>query len=87
MQEQVNNILKHAAALHANISIEMIENVIQIVLTDDGKGFDTNKRKEGIGITNMTNRVESFNGKIYIESAPGKGCKIKIEIPYVLKTN
>ena len=87
VQEQVNNILKHAAALHANISVEMIENVIKIMLTDDGKGFDTNKRKEGIGITNMTNRVESFNGKICIESSPGKGCKIKIEIPYVLKTN
>ena len=87
VQEQVNNILKHAAALHANISIEMVENIIRIVLADDGKGFDTNKRKEGIGITNMTNRVESFNGKICIESAPGKGCKINIEIPYVVKTN
>ena len=87
VQEQVNNTLKHAAALHANISIEMIENVIRIALSDDGKGFDTNKRKEGIGITNMINRVESFNGKIDIESAPGKGCKIKIEIPYVVKAN
>ena len=87
VQEQVNNILKHAAALHANISIEMVENVIRIILSDDGKGFDINKRKEGIGITNMTNRVESFNGKIDIDSAPGKGCKINIEIPYVLKAN
>jgi signal transduction histidine kinase len=86
VQEQVNNILKHATALHANISIEMIDDVIRIVLSDDGKGFDINKRKEGIGLTNMTNRVESFNGKISIESSPGKGCKIKIEIPYVLKT-
>lgn len=87
VQEQVNNTLKHAAALHANISIEMIENVIRIILSDDGKGFDINKRKEGIGITNMINRVESFNGKIDVESTPGKGCKIKIEIPYVVKTN
>ena len=87
VQEQVNNTLKHAAALHANISIETVDNMIRIVLADDGKGFDVNKRKEGIGITNMTNRVESFNGNICIESAPGKGCKINIEIPYVLKTN
>ncbi len=87
VQEQVNNTLKHAAALHANISIEMIENVIRITLSDDGKGFDTSKRKEGIGITNMINRVESFNGKIDVESAPGKGCKIKIEIPYIVKAD
>jgi signal transduction histidine kinase len=65
----------------------MVENVIRIVLADDGKGFDSNKRKEGIGLTNMTNRVESFNGKIGIQSAPGKGCTVRIEIPYVLKAN
>ena len=55
-----------------------------MIVTDDGKGFDINKKREGIGITNMLNRVESFNGKIHIESSPGNGCKIQIEIPNVL---
>lgn len=84
VQEQINNIVKHAAALHANISIEAVGNIIKVAVTDDGKGFDINKKRDGIGITTMTNRVESFNGKIDIESLPGKGCKIKIEIPFVL---
>ena len=84
VQEQINNIVKHAAAINANISIEAVENVIRVLVTDDGKGFDINNKREGIGITNMLNRVESFNGKIDIESSPGNGCKIRIEIPYVL---
>jgi PAS domain S-box-containing protein len=84
VQEQINNIVKHAVAINANISIEAVENVIRVLVTDDGKGFDINNKREGIGITNMLNRVESFNGKIDIESSPGNGCKIRIEIPYVL---
>jgi PAS domain S-box-containing protein len=84
VQEQINNIVKHAASLNANISIEAVGNIIRVIVTDDGKGFDINKKREGIGITNMLNRVESFNGKIHIESSPGNGCKIQIEIPYVL---
>ena len=75
VQEQINNIVKHAAAINANISIEAVENVIRVLVTDDGKGFDINNKREGIGITNMLNRVESFNGKIDIESSPGNGCK------------
>ena len=84
VQEQINNILKHAAPLNAGISIEAVENVIRVIVTDDGKGFDINKKREGIGITNTINRVESFNGTINIETSPGNGCKIQIEIPYGL---
>jgi PAS domain S-box-containing protein len=85
VQEQINNIVKHADSLSANISIEAVGNIIRVIVTDDGKGFDINKKREGIGITNMLNRVESFNGKIDIESSPGNGSKIQIEIPYVYK--
>ncbi len=84
VQEQINNIVKHAAPSQASISIEGDGNIIRVIVTDDGKGFDVNKKRVGIGVTNMINRVESFNGKINIESSPGNGCKIQIEIPYVL---
>ena len=85
VQEQVNNIIKHAAPLNVKILIETVGNSIMVVVTDDGKGFDVNKRRDGIGITNMINRVDSFNGKIDIESSPGNGCKIQVEIPYIAK--
>jgi PAS domain S-box-containing protein len=84
VQEQINNLLKHAAPLNALITLVAVGNIIRVTVTDDGTGFDINKKREGIGITNMINRVESFNGTINIESLPGKGSKIQIEIPYVL---
>jgi signal transduction histidine kinase len=56
--------------------------IIHIEISDDGKGFDVRKKRQGIGISNMINRIESFNGKMSIESAPGKGCKMLIEIPF-----
>ena len=85
VQEQINNIVKHAAPIECEYFYRSSWKCHQgLVVTDDGKGFDINKKREGIGITNMLNRVESFNGKIDIESSPGNGCKIQIEIPYVL---
>ena len=81
VQEQLNNIIKHAAPLQAKIVIDAAGNSIRVVVSDNGKGFDVNKRRDGIGITNMINRVESFNGKIDIESSPGNGTNIRIEIP------
>jgi signal transduction histidine kinase len=82
IQEQINNIQKYAFPKNIGISIELVNRVIGIVISDDGKGFDQNKKRKGIGISNMMNRVESFNGEMHIESSPGKGCKIKINIPY-----
>jgi PAS domain S-box-containing protein len=81
IQEQVNNIVKYAVANHALVSIHTQNDGTYIVISDDGKGFDTAKKRKGIGISNMINRVEAFNGSISIESAPGMGCKVSFMIP------
>jgi len=82
IQEQLNNIIKHAAARHVTVSIEGEDKIITIGINDDGKGFDLQKKRNGIGISNMINRVETFNGTLKIESSPGNGCSILIKIPY-----
>lgn len=82
IQEQINNIIKHAEAKNISIEIGADSNTFNIVVFDDGKGFDTKQKRKGIGISNMANRVESFNGDMKIESSPGKGCKIIIKVPY-----
>jgi PAS domain S-box-containing protein len=82
LQEQINNIIKHAHPKKVRISIEADGDDINIIVTDDGKGFDTAKKRKGIGISNMINRVESFNGQVSIESSRGNGCRIHISIPY-----
>jgi len=82
IQEQVNNILKYAEAKNVHIYIKAKARFINITVVDDGKGFDVQKKRKGIGISNMINRIESFNGKIEIISSSGKGCKTQISIPY-----
>jgi PAS domain S-box-containing protein len=82
IQEQTNNILKYANAENVDISIRTDRNTLEIVTTDDGKGFDVHSKRNGIGISNMMNRIESFNGKMIIQSALDQGCKIQVIIPY-----
>ena len=81
VQEQIVNIWKHANASEANIIIYQAGGSVFIKITDNGKGFDPLVRRKGIGITNMINRVESYNGEALINSHPGEGCRIEIRIP------
>lgn len=81
LQEQVNNILKYAKAKNARVSLKFKDCAIHMQTTDDGIGFDPSGMWEGIGLSNMANRVEAYNGKIEILSTPGKGCTINIQIP------
>ncbi|MEP6628209.1 MAG: PAS domain S-box protein [Ginsengibacter sp.] len=81
IQEQVNNIIKHAQASTVKIELDADEQFIYVRIEDDGKGFHPQKKRKGIGITNMVNRVESFNGEFCIKSSPGKGCELSIKIP------
>ena len=81
VQEQIMNILKHACASVANVTIGHVDRALLIKITDNGKGFNPLIRRKGIGITNMINRVESYNGNVLIDSNPGEGCTIEIRIP------
>ena len=74
IQEQVNNIVRHAGADNMNIRLQSDAEFIILTITDDGKGFDPANYKKGLGFKNIANRVSLFNGKVEIESAPGKGC-------------
>ena len=82
VQEQLNNILKHANAKNVSIVIESSDPFIHIQVNDDGIGFDIKKKRKGIGISNIMNRIESFNGKIKIKTSPGHGCKTDIYLPF-----
>ncbi|MFT3747181.1 MAG: PAS domain S-box protein [Agriterribacter sp.] len=81
IQEQLNNILKHADAMLVDIIIEIHGGILTVIITDDGKGFDTVKKVNGIGLSNIINRVESFDGKAKITSSPDNGCSMEIQIP------
>lgn len=77
IQEQLNNIIKHADASKVSIELHNTGDDLLLQIVDDGKGFDTGAKRKGIGITNMETRTENMHGKLVIISAPGKGCTLK----------
>ncbi|SDA78586.1 Signal transduction histidine kinase [Algoriphagus alkaliphilus] len=82
IQELVNNILKHAEAKQALVQLTKTENLILLDVEDDGKGFEHSKMllSTGIGWTNIKSRLEYLNAKVTLDSAPGKGSSIHIEV-------
>lgn len=81
VQEQVNNIIKYADARHIEISLKITPQSIHLIISDDGRGFDVQKKAGGIGLKNIRSRVEFYSGQLTIKSAPGQGCTMDINIP------
>ena len=81
IQEQINNIIRHSNASRIFISLQTIDDSILLFIEDDGRGFNVNKVKKGLGFTNMSNRAGLFGGRVKIDSSEGKGCLVEIEIP------
>jgi len=67
--------------MRVDIIVEMHGKELNVMITDDGKGFDTARKVNGIGLSNIINRVESFDGKVKITSSAGNGCSVEIQIP------
>ncbi|QHE53605.1 sensor histidine kinase [Pontibacillus sp. HMF3514] len=82
VQEAVQNALKHAEAKTIQVKFELKRNNVNIVVKDDGKGFDTNQKKEkSFGIVGMKERIEMLDGEISIDSSIGEGTVIMIQVP------
>ncbi|NJM71741.1 MAG: sensor histidine kinase [Scytonema sp. RU_4_4] len=81
VQEALTNICKHAAATVVQIQIKTIPGRLQLIITDNGKGFKRDVLPKGFGLQGMAERVTALNGQLYIESEPAKGCRVKIELP------
>ncbi len=78
IQEAILNVNKYAQAQNCIISFQRTGTIIRILIQDDGVGFDTNAKKNGIGHHNMNNRIKSLNGKILFTSEISKGTTIEI---------
>jgi two-component system NarL family sensor kinase len=82
VQELLNNTMKHADATEAFVQIIREGNRLNVVVEDNGKGFDasgTNNNK-GAGLVNVRSRVEYLKGQLDIHSEPGKGTLVNIEL-------
>jgi len=80
-QEQLKNIIQYSDAKQVVVALRSTDNQIVLMISDDGKGFDSKKVKQGLGLANINERVKLFDGTADFSTAPGKGCKLTVTIP------
>ncbi|EIU7614029.1 cache domain-containing protein [Vibrio vulnificus] len=80
VQESLNNIEKHAGAKKVTVILQQMGNILQLLIRDDGYGFNVSDalRKRGIGLRNMRERVEFIGGDFELMSEPGFGTEITV---------
>ncbi len=85
LQELLNNIIKHAQASEAVISLTAYKDSINIMVEDNGIGFKKSKynTKDGIGLHNIETRIESLDGTMEIDSQENRGTTINLDIPLI----
>lgn len=81
IQEGLQNAIKHSDGKTFFVKFERNGNILNVEMGDDGKGFDLEKEKRGIGMRNISSRVEKLNGTWKVLSEPMKGTTITLEIP------
>jgi signal transduction histidine kinase len=82
VQEALTNVAKHADATSVSILLTRTPSSVRLVIEDDGEGFDAgNARDGGLGLPGMRERVALLDGRLRIESAPGKGTTLAAEVP------
>ena len=83
-QEALNNVAKHSQATSAAVELAFSPALVRLKVEDNGIGFDHSHPKgsePGLGLTHMRERTVGLGGRLTIESAPGKGTKIMVEVP------
>ncbi len=81
VQEQVNNIIKHAEANNVYIELTGRNGFVSLQIRDDGKGFDPHSKSKGVGLRNIMSRIEVFDGNMEVISSKGTGCTLNIRLP------
>jgi signal transduction histidine kinase len=79
-QEQIRNITKYANAKNVTVNIGKINGSLELMIKDDGVGFDPQTLKKGIGLANIRRRAELLDGTMLLDSKPGKGCTLIIRL-------
>jgi signal transduction histidine kinase len=84
VQEALSNVVRHARAVSVMIDVDVADGRVVITIRDDGAGFDPGARairERRLGLTSMRERAEGFGGTLLVESAPGAGTTVRVEVP------
>jgi signal transduction histidine kinase len=83
-QEALNNAIRHADAEHVHVQLHGRDGGLVLEVDDDGKGFDPGEpelRSRRLGLTSMEERARRLRGRLTIDSAPGSGTRVRLEVP------
>ena len=80
-QEQLKNTMHYSQAKNISIELRAKESTIMLKITDDGIGFDPQRIKRGIGLSNIYERVQLYGGTVDVDTAVGRGCRTTVIIP------
>ena len=83
VQEAINNVVKHAQAEKLDVEVVEADGSVLVTIRDDGSGFETSRPGGGFGLVGMRERVELVDGRLVIDSTPGRGTVVRAEIPAV----
>jgi PAS domain S-box-containing protein len=81
LQEQLKNTIKYSKATRIDITLFVTNNTVELSIKDNGVGFDATNSKRGIGLSNINDRAELYNGRVELNTSPGNGCEMKVFIP------
>jgi signal transduction histidine kinase len=86
VQEALNNIVKHARASEARVSLRQNSQYVVLSVTDNGVGFDTAAKPimggYGMGTTTMRERAEAIGARLHLQSVPGEGTQVTVELQW-----
>lgn len=80
-KEAINNVVKYSGATEVNIILRRNGNILRMVIADNGRGFDVSRHSSGNGLKNMHTRAEEMGATIKVESVPGTGTSVQLELP------
>ncbi len=81
IQEALGNAVKHAGATRIDVSVRDLDDRVELIVTDDGRGFDVQSSRTGFGLTGMRERVELERGTLRVISRPGEGTRVEVMLP------
>lgn len=81
VQEALRNVVRHANAKGVRILLNQTSDELVLAIQDDGQGF-VPEREKGLGLLGMEERVTHLHGSFRIESTPGVGTSIRVELPF-----
>jgi signal transduction histidine kinase len=88
VQESLNNIIKHSGATEVAVVVKRHQHSISLSVRDNGRGFEANvsngpdSNHEGFGLKGIEERTRILRGKLTVESKPGMGASLTVELPF-----